>query len=70
MARPRGIADEQLLAAARELLYGVGPAAFTLEKSASRAGVSATTAPSPGSREPGKNLAVNTVALSERGLVP
>jgi len=43
MARPRGIADEQLLAAAQELLYEVGPAAFTLEKSASRAGVSAAT---------------------------
>jgi AcrR family transcriptional regulator len=43
MARPRGIADEQLLAAAQELLYEVGPAAFTLEKAASRAGVSAAT---------------------------
>jgi AcrR family transcriptional regulator len=43
MARPHGIADEQLLAAAQELLYEVGPAAFTLEKSASRAGVSAAT---------------------------
>jgi hypothetical protein len=29
MARPRGIPDEQLLAAARGLLYEVGPAAFT-----------------------------------------
>ena len=43
MARPRGIADEQLLAAAQELLYEVGPVAFTLEKAASRAGVSAAT---------------------------
>jgi AcrR family transcriptional regulator len=43
MVRPRGISDEQLLAAAQELLYEVGPAAFTLEKAASRAGVSAAT---------------------------
>lgn len=38
MARPRGIPDEQFLAAAQKLLYEVGPAAFTLEKSASRGG--------------------------------
>lgn len=43
MARPRGIADEDLLAAAQDLLFEVGPAAFTLEKSAARAGVSAAT---------------------------
>jgi len=43
MARPRGIPDEQLLGAAQELLYEVGPAGFTLEKAASRAGVSAAT---------------------------
>ena len=43
MARPRGIPDEQLLAAAQGLLYEVGPAAFTLDKAASRAGVSAAT---------------------------
>lgn len=43
MARPRGIADEELLAAAQSLLYEVGPAAFTLEKAAARAGVSAAT---------------------------
>ena len=43
MARPRGISDEDLLAAAQELLYEVGPAAFTLEKAAARAGVSAAT---------------------------
>jgi hypothetical protein len=28
MARPRGISDEELLAAAQGLLYEVGPAAF------------------------------------------
>jgi len=38
MARPRGITDEQLLAAAQDLLYEVGPAAFTLEKSAAADG--------------------------------
>lgn len=38
MARPRGIPDEQLLATAQELLYQVGPAAFTLQKSLPRAG--------------------------------
>lgn len=43
MARPRRIADEELLAAAQDLLFEVGPAAFTLEKSASRAGASAAT---------------------------
>jgi AcrR family transcriptional regulator len=43
MARPRVIADEELLAAAQDLLFEVGPAAFTLEKSAARAGVSAAT---------------------------
>jgi AcrR family transcriptional regulator len=43
MARPRGIADEELLAAAEDLLYAVGPAGFTLEKVAARAGVSAAT---------------------------
>jgi AcrR family transcriptional regulator len=43
MARPRVIADSDLLAAAQDLLFEVGPAAFTLEKSAARAGVSAAT---------------------------
>jgi AcrR family transcriptional regulator len=43
MARPRGISDEDLLAAAQGLLYEVGPAAFTLEKAAARAGASAAT---------------------------
>jgi AcrR family transcriptional regulator len=43
MARPRGIPDEELLAAAQTLLFEVGPAGFTLEKSAARAGVSAAT---------------------------
>jgi AcrR family transcriptional regulator len=43
MARPRGIPDEELLAAAQSLLFEVGPAGFTLEKSAARAGVSAAT---------------------------
>ncbi|MDQ3423235.1 MAG: TetR/AcrR family transcriptional regulator [Actinomycetota bacterium] len=43
MARPRGIDDEELLAAAQHLLFEIGPAAFTLEKSASSAGVSAAT---------------------------
>jgi AcrR family transcriptional regulator len=43
MARPRGIADEELLALAQGLVFEVGPAAFTLQKCASRAGVSAAT---------------------------
>ncbi len=43
MARPRGIDDERLLSAAQALLFEVGPAAFTLQKSARRAGVSAAT---------------------------
>src|ERR1700735_4636494 len=43
MTRPRGIADEHLLTAAQALLFEAGPAGFTLEKSASRAGVSAAT---------------------------
>ena len=51
MARPRGIPDEQLLAAAQGLLYEVGPAAFTLEKSESKGGprrtVPAWNGPSP-----------------------
>jgi AcrR family transcriptional regulator len=43
MARPRVIDDERLLAAAQELLYDVGPAAFTLQRVAERSGVSAAT---------------------------
>jgi AcrR family transcriptional regulator len=43
MARPRGITDDELLAAAQGLLFEVGSVAFTLEKAASRAGVSAAT---------------------------
>jgi AcrR family transcriptional regulator len=43
MARPRGITDAELLADAQDLLYTVGPAAFTLEKSGARSGVSAAT---------------------------
>lgn len=43
MARPRVINDERLLAAAQELLYEIGPAAFTLQRVAERAGVSAAT---------------------------
>ena len=43
MARPRVIDDERLLAAAQELLYEIGPAAFTLQRVAERAGVSAAT---------------------------
>jgi AcrR family transcriptional regulator len=43
MARPRVIDDERLLAAAQELLYEIGPAAFTLQRAAERAGVSAAT---------------------------
>ncbi|MGH3496120.1 MAG: TetR/AcrR family transcriptional regulator [Nocardioidaceae bacterium] len=43
MARPREIDDESLLAAAQELLFEQGPTAFTLQKSASRAGASAAT---------------------------
>jgi AcrR family transcriptional regulator len=43
MARPRVIDDERLLAAAREVLYEVGPAAFTLQRAAERAEVSAAT---------------------------
>jgi AcrR family transcriptional regulator len=43
VARPRGIDDERLLSAAQALLFEVGPAAFTLQKSARRAGVSAAT---------------------------
>jgi len=39
----RVIADEELLPAAQDLLFEVGSATFTLEKSASRAGVSPTT---------------------------
>lgn len=43
MARPRVIDDERLLAAAQQLLYEIGPAAFTLQRAAERAGVSAAT---------------------------
>jgi AcrR family transcriptional regulator len=43
MARPRVIDDERLLAAAQELLYEIGPASFTLQRVAERAGVSAAT---------------------------
>jgi AcrR family transcriptional regulator len=43
MARPRVIDDERLLAAAQKLLYEVGPGAFTLQRVAERAGVSAAT---------------------------
>lgn len=43
MARPRVIDDERLLAAAEDLLYETGPAAFTLQRVAERAGVSAAT---------------------------
>ena len=43
MARPRVIDDERLLAAAHEVLYEVGPATFTLQRAAERAGVSAAT---------------------------
>jgi len=43
MARPRVTTDEELLTAAQELLFEVGPGAFKLETSASRAGVSAAT---------------------------
>ncbi|MDQ1614375.1 MAG: hypothetical protein QOJ60_314 [Actinomycetota bacterium] len=42
MARPRTVQDEQLLEAAQDLLFELGPA-FTLERVASRAGVSAAT---------------------------
>jgi|SRR5215472_5499314 len=43
MARPRVTDDEQLLAAAQDLLFEAGPAAFTLARAAERAGVSAAT---------------------------
>jgi AcrR family transcriptional regulator len=43
VARPRVIDDERLLAAAHELLFDVGPAAFTLQRVAERSGVSAAT---------------------------
>ena len=43
MARPRVIDDERLLAAAQELLFEIGPAAFTLQRVAERGGVSAAT---------------------------
>jgi AcrR family transcriptional regulator len=43
MARPRVIDDERLLAAAQQLLYEIGPAQFTLQRAAERAGVSAAT---------------------------
>ena len=43
VARPRVIDDERLLAAAHELLFEVGPAAFTLQRVAERSGVSAAT---------------------------
>jgi AcrR family transcriptional regulator len=43
MARPRVIDDERLLAAAQELQFEVGPSAFTLQRVAERAGVSAAT---------------------------
>jgi AcrR family transcriptional regulator len=43
MARPRVIDDERLLAAAQEVLFECGPANFTLQRAAERAGVSAAT---------------------------
>jgi AcrR family transcriptional regulator len=43
VARPRVIDDERLLAAAQAVLYEVGPATFTLQRAAERAGVSAAT---------------------------
>ncbi len=43
MARPRAIQDDRLLSAAAEVLAEVGPASFTLERAARRAGVSAAT---------------------------
>lgn len=43
MARPRGVSDDDLLQAASDVLMARGPAAFTLERSATRAGVSAAT---------------------------
>lgn len=43
MARPRGVSDDDLLQAAVEVLMTQGPAAFTLERSAAQAGVSAAT---------------------------
>ena len=43
MARPRVIDDERLLAAAQQVLFDVGPAVFTLQRVAERAGVSAAT---------------------------
>ncbi len=43
MARPRVIDDERLLAAAREVLVELGPAAVTLQRVAERSGVSAAT---------------------------
>jgi len=43
MARPRSIDDARLLSAAGQVVAEVGPAAFTLERAAQRAGVSAAT---------------------------
>ena len=43
MARPRVADDEQLLSAAQQVLYELGPADFTLERAAARGGVSAAT---------------------------
>jgi AcrR family transcriptional regulator len=41
--RPRTVDDEQLLDAAQDVMFESGPAAFTLERAATRAGTSAAT---------------------------
>jgi AcrR family transcriptional regulator len=43
MPRPRVTDDEQLLSAAQQVLYELGPADFTLERAAARGGVSPAT---------------------------
>jgi AcrR family transcriptional regulator len=43
MPRPRVADDEQLLSAAQQVLYELGPAVFTLERAAARGGVSPAT---------------------------
>ena len=43
MARPRVADDEQLLSAVQQVLYELGPADFTLERAATRGGVSPAT---------------------------
>jgi AcrR family transcriptional regulator len=43
VVRPRVTDDEELLAAAQELLFEVGPGGFTLARAAARGGVSAAT---------------------------